>query len=160
MPLPEILRTILQVHVYDPPANTDPVILAQQSHGRPIDSPDSSKKLPVAFVFVCFCCQQWREKMPIPAQATCSRQRGVTAGRRRLAVTVWSYRGTARLLDTAVVDESARMNSCRSVSSAVRPRMCGSMRCFQCWSLLVYWCRCSATLTCLQAPVHKYCLGA
>jgi hypothetical protein len=64
------------------------------------------------------------------------------------------------LLGTTVVDESARMNSCRSVSSAVRPRMCGSMRCFQCWSLLVYWCRCSATLTCLQAPVHKYCLGA
>jgi hypothetical protein len=36
-------KTILQVHVYDPPANTDPVILAQHFHGRPIDIPDSIK---------------------------------------------------------------------------------------------------------------------
>lgn len=78
--------------------------------------------------------------MPIPAQATCSRERGVTAGRRRLAVTVWSYKETARLLAMTVVGESARMNSGRSVTTAVRPRMYGNMRCFQRWSLLDYWC--------------------
>jgi len=46
-----ILRPTLQVHVYDPPANTNPAFPAQQFHD-PIDSPNSSM-LPVAFPCPC-----------------------------------------------------------------------------------------------------------
>jgi hypothetical protein len=47
--------------------------------------------------------------MPIPAQAICTRERGVTAGR-RLALTVRSHEKTARLLDTTVDGERTRMS--------------------------------------------------
>lgn len=66
-------KTILQVHAYDPPANTDPIILAQQFPWSSHRYPGQQKKLPVAFASVCLSCLQWREKMPIPAQATCNR---------------------------------------------------------------------------------------
>ena len=126
------------------------IILAQQFHGRPIDSPDSSKKLPVAFclrlLVLPAVAREDADPRASDLQQRAWRDSWVGTGR-RLAVTVWSYKETARLLlATTVVGDSARMNICRSVSSAVRPRMY-VMRCFQCWSLLNYWCSCSAILT-------------
>ena len=73
-------------------------------------------------------------------------------------MTVWSYKETARLLATTVVGDSARMNSCRSVTTAVRPRMCGSMRCFQCWFLLDYWCLQLGDFHLFASASAQYCI--
>lgn len=115
---------MLQVHVSDPLPDINRAAGVKQRHG-PRDSP-RRRKLPVAFQRVYAAFLQWREKMPMPAQATCTWERGVTAGWRRLAVTVRLYKETARLLDTTVVDEQVRMNCCRSVTIVDRPRMYGA----------------------------------
>lgn len=108
---------------------------ASAEPSRAIDSPNRNEKS---------TCRLYRARFPAeargradPGQATCTRGRGVTAGR-RLAVTVWSYKDT-RLLVAPVVGEGLHMRCCRSVTGAVYSRRFGRCGASTAGLLLDYW---------------------